>query len=87
MIAFLESDQKTPKLDFSMKRQDNIGTFFVIRHYKKSRRAFALISFRQKFLLVLISLATKPVTKMSLGYEMSRFGCFSIITPYVSVVK
>ena len=52
VIAFLESDQKTPKLDFSMKRQDNIGTFFVIRHYKKSRRAFALISFRQKFPLV-----------------------------------
>ena len=52
VIAFLESDQKTPKLDFSMKRQDNIGTFFVIRHYKKSRRAFALISFCQKFLLV-----------------------------------
>ena len=52
VIAFLESDQKTPKLDFSMKRQDNIGTFFVIRHYKKSRQAFALISFRQKFPLV-----------------------------------
>ena len=74
------------KLDLWMIRNNNIGQFFFSPSKFRGEHLlwYRFVKNSSRFLRFFIR---STVWKTYLGYEMSRFGCFSITTTYALVVK